>query len=121
PRRHGGPGRRRRWTTPICAISSSTCIASSTRKGKSPAADMENKAIAPAQRGKARARRQRPARAFWRRIRQPLVDSHIVKNVVATLLAAGLRFVARTNPAVEASCDLDEAIARHTPGIVALW
>lgn len=72
-------------------------------------------------RAKAPAKRSRPVRRFWRRIRRPLVESYIFKHVLASLLAVFLRFVARTNRPVEGSCDMEEAIALHTPGIVALW
>jgi lysophospholipid acyltransferase (LPLAT)-like uncharacterized protein len=57
----------------------------------------------------------------WRRIRKPLAQSRLVKGILATLLAQALRFIRLTNPLAKGSSNLDEAHARLTPAIVALW
>lgn len=70
---------------------------------------------------KAEARNRRPFKALWRRIRKPLARSRVVKQVVASLLASGIRFISFTNPPVKGSHDPRKAIAEHTPAIAALW
>ena len=85
---------------------------------------MDDKALARSMPRRSKPRRlslARPARALWQLIRKPLARSNIVKNVLASLLATLIRFIARTNPRVEGSHDLDKAIADHTPAIAAFW
>jgi hypothetical protein len=83
---------------------------------------MDQKAAAPARAGKAQAAKPHArSRSLWRRVRQPLVNSDAFKQAVASLLAGFLRFVRRTNRVVEGSCDIDAAIAEHTPAVIALW
>ena len=78
---------------------------------------------APASEGKKSRRggRARPMKALWRRIRQPLVRSRVLRNVVASLLVAAIRLVERTNPRVEGSHDIEKAIATYSPAIAAFW
>src|SRR5690606_37370603 len=64
---------------------------------------------------------ERPMKALWRRIRGPLARSRLLKNALASAMAAAIRFVARTNPPVEGSHDLETAIAAYSPAIAALW
>lgn len=72
--------------------------------------------------GSSRARRgARSIKTLWRRIRKPLARSRVVKNAVASALAAAIRFVDRTNRRVEGSHDLEAVIASVSPGIAALW
>jgi len=66
-------------------------------------------------------RRDRPLKAFWRRIRKPLAESDRVKGLLGSLLAAWLRLVRATNPTVVGSVDVETAYDEHAPLIVALW
>lgn len=65
--------------------------------------------------------RPRPLKALWRRIRQPLARSRLVKHVLASLMAAGARFVGWTNPMAQGSADLDAIMAANEPAIGAFW
>jgi len=60
-------------------------------------------------------------KAFWRRIRQPLARSRFVKNFLASLMAAALRFIERTNRRVEGSHDVEGTVDKLSPLIIALW
>src|SRR5690606_4962542 len=124
PRRPGEQRRKRRWTTPTCAISSCTSIVSSIRTRAVPTkVEAMDDQAAPASEGKKSRRggRARPMKALWRRIRQPLVRSRVLRNVVASLLVAAIRLVERTNPRVEGSHDIEKAIATYSPAIAAFW
>lgn len=62
------------------------------------------------------------AKSVWRRIRQPLVQSRVAKNVIASLISGGLRFVRLTNPLVpESRALMDGQYAALEPVIIALW
>lgn len=84
---------------------------------------MDQHAASPVREGRPRSRKAPPGllKSAWRRIRQPLARSTIVKQSLATLIAAVVRFVHRTNPAVAASDDPGPVIQAHTPAIGALW
>jgi lysophospholipid acyltransferase (LPLAT)-like uncharacterized protein len=83
---------------------------------------MDQKAVTSDRAGRARVARPRGrTRLLWRRVRQPLVESEAFKQTLASVLAGFLRFVKRTNRLVEGSCEIDDAIARHTPAVIALW
>src|SRR5690606_32406142 len=49
----------------------------------------------------------RAAKRFWKRIRRPLAESHIAKSVLASLLAAAMRFIRLTNPVVAGSANFE--------------
>lgn len=72
-------------------------------------------------RGDGPVRKSRPLKRFWKRIRQPLARSTVVKHALVVLIAGVVKFVYRTNPAVEGSDDIERVIATHTPAIAALW
>ena len=57
----------------------------------------------------------------WKKLRQPLARSTVVKNVLATVIAGVVKFVHWTNPAVPGSDDPAAPIAALTPAIGALW
>ncbi|PZN48776.1 MAG: hypothetical protein DIU65_15595 [Proteobacteria bacterium] len=64
----------------------------------------------------------RAAKRFWKRIRRPLAESHIAKSVLASLLAAAMRFIRLTNPVVAGSANFERGgYAAMEPGIIALW
>ncbi|WP_442935548.1 lysophospholipid acyltransferase family protein [Nitratireductor sp. CH_MIT9313-5] len=65
--------------------------------------------------------RVRPMKTLWRRIRKPLARSRVVKQVIASIMAQAIRFVAWTNPPVKGSADVEPAIAEFSPAIAALW
>ncbi len=62
-----------------------------------------------------------PVKSLWRRIRQPLAESRRTKQMLASGLAWGLRFVRATNRLVPGSDDVAAAYAAHSPVIVAFW
>jgi lysophospholipid acyltransferase (LPLAT)-like uncharacterized protein len=82
---------------------------------------MDEKTATPTVRTPVQPRRPGAMKAFWRSIRKPLAQSHFSKNVLASMLAHGLRFIKLTNPLVEGSSDLEQARKEMTPAIVALW
>lgn len=85
---------------------------------------MTNKAAATSASIEAKSRKragERPTKSFWRRIRKPLADSRALKNIVASLIAAAIRFVVRTNPPVDDSHDAEKSVAGNGPTIFALW
>lgn len=61
------------------------------------------------------------AKRFWRKVREPLRNSPMVKNAIASVVAGIVRFIDRSNRLVEGSSDVDEAVSRLTPAIGALW
>ncbi|WP_274426965.1 lysophospholipid acyltransferase family protein [Chelativorans sp. YIM 93263] len=63
----------------------------------------------------------RPMKSFWRRIREPLAESPTLKNIIASFIAAAVRFVVRTNPTVEGSHDAERKVAGNAPMIFAMW
>ena len=83
---------------------------------------MDENAVAPPN-AQANGRRpaSRPLKQLWRKVRKPLARSRIVKQLLVVLIAGLVRLVYRTNPAVEGSDDISEAVAAHTPAIAALW
>jgi lysophospholipid acyltransferase (LPLAT)-like uncharacterized protein len=71
----------------------------------------------------AKGRRDGPLRSAWRSVRQPLVESPLVKRLLASLITHALWLVRWTNPLVkgESKASIAAAYAQHTPTIVALW
>jgi lysophospholipid acyltransferase (LPLAT)-like uncharacterized protein len=64
----------------------------------------------------------RPLKALWKSVRQPLAQSRFVKSAIASLFAQFVRLVRLTNPLVEGSAAIaGGAYAHLEPGIVALW
>lgn len=62
------------------------------------------------------------AKGLWRKIRQPLAKSRLVKGAISSLFATGLRFVRLTNPLVKGSVNiLGDSYSDIEPVIVALW
>ena len=82
---------------------------------------MDEETINPAVGTTAAQRRSGAMKAFWKSIRKPLAQSHVSKNVLATLLANALRFVKLTNPLVAGSTDWESVRKEISPGIIALW
>jgi len=69
-----------------------------------------------------RKKRDRKSKALWKRIRQPLAKSRVVKAALTNFLVLGLRFVHLTNPLVKGSVKiLGGPYADREPVIVALW
>lgn len=66
-------------------------------------------------------RKRGPLGRAWRRVRKPLADSRVVKNVLASALAAGLRFVKATNPVVAGSDPVETFLDVRSNKIYALW
>ena len=60
-------------------------------------------------------------KTFWMKIRRPLAESRVVKGVVTSLFASGLRFIRLTNPPVDGSVKLADTYEAEQPGIIALW
>ncbi len=81
---------------------------------------MEPEAAVPAARPRLK-RKPSPVKALWRRIRRPLAQSRIVKQVVASLITAFVRFVTWTNPPAPGSQEIAPVIAAQTPAIAVLW
>ena len=78
---------------------------------------------APARRTAAKGRRDGALRSAWRSVRQPLVQSPLVKRALASLIAYALWLVRWTNPLAkgESRASIAAAYAKHTPVILALW
>jgi lysophospholipid acyltransferase (LPLAT)-like uncharacterized protein len=78
---------------------------------------------APARRTAAKGRRDDRLRSAWRSIRQPLLQSALVKRMLASLITYALWLIRWTNPLVkgESNASIAAAYAKHTPTIVALW
>lgn len=71
---------------------------------------------------KAEAKKPRPLKTAWRKIRKPLADSRVVKGALTLMLTSALRFVRLTNPAVKDSVSkMTPEWAAHEPAILALW
>ena len=66
-------------------------------------------------------RKRSPLGRAWRRIRKPLADSILVKNVLASVLATGLRFVKATNPIAPGSDQVETFLDVRSNNIYALW
>ncbi len=66
-------------------------------------------------------RRRSPLGRAWRRIRKPLADSRIVKNLLASLLANGLRFVKATNSIAPGSDPFETFLDVRPSSIYVLW
>lgn len=62
-----------------------------------------------------------PLKRFWKWVRQPLAESVLVKNLLASGIAALLRLVSSTNRIAAGSDDPQLAIDRSSPMIVTLW
>jgi lysophospholipid acyltransferase (LPLAT)-like uncharacterized protein len=82
---------------------------------------MEQKTSTTAAPRKARTRRRPTAiKSVWVAVRRPLAQSRWLKDALASLFAAGMRFVRLTNPLVAGSAD-PQSYVGLPPGIVALW
>jgi lysophospholipid acyltransferase (LPLAT)-like uncharacterized protein len=66
-------------------------------------------------------RKRGPLSRAWRRVRKPLADSTVVKNVLASALAAGLRFVKATNPIAAGSDPVESFLDVRSNNIYVLW
>lgn len=60
-------------------------------------------------------------KALWRRVREPIARSKMLKDALASAIVAALKFVVATNKRAKGSDDLHEALDRHSPAIFALW
>jgi lysophospholipid acyltransferase (LPLAT)-like uncharacterized protein len=91
----------------------------STRPARTDAMDKDilNEAVQPA----AAPRRRGMMKTFWRSIREPLAQSRLLKNVIASLLANALRMVKLTNPLAPGSLDFRKLNEQFSPAIIALW
>ncbi len=67
------------------------------------------------------ARKDRRAKSLWRRIRQPIKDSHFFKNFVASVAVAYVRLVRLTNPMAKGSDDPSDGFIRNANSIFGLW
>lgn len=68
------------------------------------------------------AKRGAPAlKTFWRRIRKPLAQSPVAKNLLAWGLVGIIRFVRATNRAAPGSADPARVLPPLEPVIVTLW
>lgn len=71
-----------------------------------------------------RPRRKRsngPVARAWRRIRKPLAESSLVKNVLAGAIASGIRFVKFTNRIAPGSVTIDSFLDVRSNTIYVLW
>lgn len=66
-------------------------------------------------------KRNRPLKAFWRKIRKPLAESRIVKDVIARLIVQSLHLVKLTNRVAEGSTDTAMVRSDIAPAIIAMW
>ncbi|MER9207231.1 lysophospholipid acyltransferase family protein [Mesorhizobium sp. M0771] len=84
---------------------------------------MEHEAVKGQPTGAAvRRRRGGSSKTFWRKIREPLAQSRIVKSIIVSLLARFVRLVRLTNRVVEGSAKFSGGdYAEFEPGIIALW
>lgn len=72
--------------------------------------------------GEAAARKQRPLKSAWRKLRKPLAESRFVKAALTHLLTGAVRFVRLTNPAVKGSVtSMSPQWTPYEPAILALW
>jgi lysophospholipid acyltransferase (LPLAT)-like uncharacterized protein len=83
----------------------------------------ETEMPAPVPRPATKRRRDGPLRVAWRSVRQPLVQSPLVKRMLVSLITNALWLIRKTNPLVKGESDASIAAeyAKHTPIIVALW
>jgi len=71
---------------------------------------------------KAEAKKPRPLKTAWRKIRKPLAESRFVKGTLTVMLTGALRFVRLTNPVVKGSISkVTPEWAAYEPAILALW
>lgn len=84
---------------------------------------MDDNAVSPLPDARAQGRKSRPGvlKSAWKKVRQPLARSTLVKNVLATLIAGLVKFVYWTNPAAAGSEDPGPRVKALTPAIGALW
>lgn len=75
----------------------------------------------PAMRGKPPKRPASPLKRAWRRVRKPLANSTVARNVLASAIANFLRLVKATNRVAEGSDSIDALFDRHPVMIVAIW
>lgn len=68
-----------------------------------------------------RVRRNGALSRLWRKVRQPLADSGLVKGMLASLVAAFMRLIMRTNRPAAGSIDLEEVFRANPRTIYALW
>lgn len=69
----------------------------------------------------ARPARPRLLRSLWRKVRDPLARSRLVKALIASSIATGLRAVYRSNRPAPGSDNFTDAVAGIEPVIFALW
>lgn len=77
--------------------------------------------LANSRTGRAGKSKPRLLKSVWKKLRAPLARSTLAKNVLASLIAAAVKFIYHTNRAVAGSDDPDTVIAALTPAIGALW
>lgn len=84
---------------------------------------MDDNAVSasPEARAARRARGPRLLKRLWKKVRQPLANSTIAKNALASVIAALLRFTYRSNRAVAGSSDAGAILKSMSPMIIALW
>ena len=66
-------------------------------------------------------RKRSPIGRFWRKIRKPLAQSTFVKNLLASAIASGLRFVKATNSIAAGSDPVDSFLDVRSNNIYVLW
>lgn len=57
----------------------------------------------------------------WKKVRQPLARSRVVKSLLTSLIVGAVKFVRLTNPAAKGSDAVDPIIATYTPAIATMW
>ena len=67
----------------------------------------ETEMPSPVPRPAAKRRRDGPLRAAWRSVRQPLVQSPLVKRMLTSLITNALWLIRRTNPLVKGETNGD--------------
>ncbi|WP_144861310.1 lysophospholipid acyltransferase family protein [Mesorhizobium sp. J18] len=82
---------------------------------------MEQKAVMSTNVSGRRTGNASPAKRLWRRIRKPLAESRLSKNILAALLTTVIRFVKKTNPPAAGSHDVAAHLRENAPSITALW
>jgi lysophospholipid acyltransferase (LPLAT)-like uncharacterized protein len=84
---------------------------------------MTNQTDTPVPARRAAKGRDGPLRAAWRSVRQPLVQSPLVKRMLASLMTYALWLIRWTNPLVkgESNAAFAASYAQHTPTIFAIW
>ncbi len=66
-------------------------------------------------------RKRSPIGRLWRKIRKPLAQSTVVKNLLASAIASGLRFVKATNRIASGSDPVDSFLDVRSNNIYVLW